>query len=109
MMVVGQAGDGASRFRPGRGETMRPAIAGLTLVAAVAGLMPSAQAQQQNSQMTNASHVGQHAAGAGAQGADESKVKANDKAYNAALKNLPDKQYDPWRGVRPPQAAKTAA
>jgi len=27
-------------------------------------------------------------------------VKANDKAYNAALKNLPDKQYDPWRGVR---------
>jgi hypothetical protein len=26
--------------------------------------------------------------------------KANDKAYNAALKNLPDKQYDPWHGVR---------
>jgi len=27
-------------------------------------------------------------------------VKANDKAYNAVLKNLPDKQYDPWHGVR---------
>ena len=26
--------------------------------------------------------------------------KANDKAYDAALKNLPDKQYDPWHGVR---------
>ena len=32
--------------------------------------------------------------------ADEPKVKANDKAYNAALRNLPDKQFDPWRGVR---------
>jgi len=27
-------------------------------------------------------------------------VRANDKAYNAALRNLPDKQYDPWHGVR---------
>jgi hypothetical protein len=26
--------------------------------------------------------------------------KANDKAYNAALKSLPDKPYDPWRGTR---------
>jgi hypothetical protein len=33
-------------------------------------------------------------------GSDEPKVKANDKAYNAALRNLPDKQFDPWRGVR---------
>ena len=31
---------------------------------------------------------------------DEPKVKANDKAYNAALRNLSDKQFDPWRGVR---------
>ena len=29
-----------------------------------------------------------------------SKAKVNDKAYNAALHNLPDKQYDPWHGVR---------
>ena len=49
--------------------------------------------------MTNASRVGQHAGNASAQGTDTT-VKANDKAYNAALKNLPDKQYDPWRGVR---------
>jgi hypothetical protein len=28
------------------------------------------------------------------------KPKADDKAYNAAIKGLPDKQYDPWHGVR---------
>ena len=26
--------------------------------------------------------------------------KADEKAYNAALKSLPDKPYDPWRGAR---------
>ena len=30
----------------------------------------------------------------------EAKVKANEKAYNSALRNLPNKQYDPWSGVR---------
>jgi hypothetical protein len=29
-----------------------------------------------------------------------SKPKSDDKAYNAVLRNLPDKQYDPWHGVR---------
>ena len=61
-----------------------------------------AEAEQgQAGQMGAASDVGQHAAAAGARtGTDEPKVKANDKAYNSALKNLPNKQYDPWRGVR---------
>jgi hypothetical protein len=27
------------------------------------------------------------------------KPKADDKAYNAALKQLPDKPYDPWHGL----------
>jgi len=31
---------------------------------------------------------------------DPQKSKADDKAYNAALKTLPDKPYDPWRGAR---------
>jgi hypothetical protein len=31
---------------------------------------------------------------------DPQKSKADDKAYNAALKNLPDKPYDPWQGAR---------
>jgi hypothetical protein len=26
--------------------------------------------------------------------------KADDKAYNAALKSLPNKPYDPWAGTR---------
>jgi len=52
--------------------------------------------------MGAANSVGQHAASATAQGdkSDASKPKANDKAYNAALRNLPDRQYDPWHGVR---------
>ena len=28
------------------------------------------------------------------------KTKADDKAYGNALGNLPDKAYDPWKGVR---------
>ena len=53
------------------------------------------------SQMNNAANVGRHASDASAKASsDEPKVKANDKAYNAALRNLPDKQFDPWRGVR---------
>lgn len=32
-------------------------------------------------------------------GSGEQKAKANDKAYNVVLKNLPGKLYDPWHGV----------
>jgi hypothetical protein len=45
------------------------------------------------------SRIGQGAAHA-SDGDAASKPKVNDKAYESALKNLPDKQYDPWRGVR---------
>ena len=55
----------------------------------------------QQSQMNNAANVGRHASDASSRASgDDPKVKANDKAYNAALRNLPDKQFDPWRGVR---------
>jgi len=30
---------------------------------------------------------------------EPAKPKADDKAYNSALKSLPDKQYDPWHGL----------
>ena len=53
--------------------------------------------------MGAASQVGSHASKAAQQTDDkenESKVKANDKVYNAALRNLPNKQYDPCHGVR---------
>jgi hypothetical protein len=60
----------------------------------------SAQSPQQ-SQINSAANVGRHASDASSKGSsDEPKVKANDKAYNAALRNLPDKQFDPWPGVR---------
>jgi hypothetical protein len=31
---------------------------------------------------------------------DAQKPKVDDKAYNAALKSLPNKPYDPWHGTR---------
>jgi hypothetical protein len=72
----------------------------LALVWALAALPIAAYAQQQQ-QINQQANIGQHAAAAAAKaGGGDEKVKANDKAYNAALKNLPDKQYDPWRGVR---------
>jgi len=78
----------------------------LLLVGSVLALMMgSAQAQlgsinPAQSQMNNAANVGNHASNSMHQGDEAKAVKANDKAYNAVLKNLPDKQYDPWHGVR---------
>ena len=78
---------------------MRSLVARLALVSALAAMPMAAYAQQQQ-QINNQANIGQHAAAAAAKGGGDEKVKANDKAYNAALKNLPDKHYDPWRGVR---------
>ena len=80
---------------------MRLLIGSVALAAVVfAATTVSAQSPQQ-SQMNNAANVGRHASDASARASgDDPKVKANDKAYNAALRNLPDKQFDPWRGVR---------
>jgi hypothetical protein len=79
---------------------MRLLVRGLALVAALATMTAAAHAQQNS--LTTAAGAAKHAAAAGDRSGsgDEGKAKANDKAYNAALKNLPDKQYDPWRGVR---------
>jgi hypothetical protein len=80
---------------------MRLLVGSVALTAIIcAATTVSAQSPQQG-QMNNAANVGRHASDAsGKAGSDEPKVKANDKAYNAALRNLPDKQFDPWRGVR---------
>ncbi len=77
---------------------MRLLIAGVVMTL----LMSSAQAQitPQSAQMQGASAIGQSAGRTNRDPTGEQKVKANDKAYNAVLKNLPDKQYDPWHGVR---------
>jgi hypothetical protein len=50
--------------------------------------------------MQGAQRLGDSVSRDGHAGAGASAVKSDDKAYNAALKNLPDKHYDPWRGVR---------
>jgi hypothetical protein len=81
---------------------MRLRIAGLTGLS-IALMTASAQAQVGTPQgnLNAASQVGSHASNTLKQGPEEQpKVKANEKAYNAALRNLPDKQYDPWHGVR---------
>jgi hypothetical protein len=84
-----------NRQKTSMGRPMRMLIAGLALALMTA----AAQAQMnQQTQMNNAARVGQNASHQGEDKAD--KPKANDKAYNAALHNLPDKQYDPWHGVR---------
>jgi hypothetical protein len=79
---------------------MRLLVGSLALAAIMcAATTVSAQTPQQ-SQMNNAANIGRHASDSSSRVGEESKVKANDKAYNAALRNLPDKQFDPWRGVR---------
>ena len=96
------------RHRPGQGGT-RPKVGDETMklliqimaLGALACVATAASAQTpQQSQMNNAANIGRHASDANKGGGDETKVKANDKAYNQALRNLPDKQFDPWRGVR---------
>ena len=53
--------------------------------------------------MGPASQIGGNASrtqGAAADKQNEQNVKANDKAYNSALHNLPEKKYDAWGGLR---------
>jgi hypothetical protein len=81
---------------------MRLLIGGVALAAVVCAAATTASAQNtpQQSQMNRNADIGRHAAEANNKGSDEVKVKANDKAYNSVLRNIPDKQFDPWRGVR---------
>jgi opacity protein-like surface antigen len=85
-----------NRQKTSMGGPMRMLIAGLALAMMTAAAQ--AQMSPQQNQMNGASRLGQ---GAARQGEDKTdKPKVNDKAYNAALHNLPDKPYDPWHGVR---------
>jgi hypothetical protein len=81
---------------------MRLLVGSIALAAVVcATTTVSAQMTPQQGNMNNNANIGRHAAdGAARASGDETKAKANDKAYNSALRNLPDKQFDPWRGVR---------
>jgi hypothetical protein len=72
------------------------------LTAAFALALMTASAHAQLGAIAPGSNVGQHVSNANEKSSpnDAAKAKANDKAYNAALQNLPNKQYDPWHGVR---------
>jgi hypothetical protein len=81
---------------------MRLLVGSIALAAVVcATTTVSAQMTPQQGNMNNNANIGRHASDSAARvSGDETKPKANDKAYNSALGNLPDKQFDPWRGVR---------
>jgi hypothetical protein len=81
---------------------MRLLVGSVALAAVVcAATAASAQFNPQQSQVNRNADIGRHAADSGSRASSEDpKVKANDKAYNSVLRNLPDKQFDPWRGVR---------
>jgi hypothetical protein len=82
-------------------EAMKLLVGTLALVALTcAATAANAQMSPQQSQMNNNANIGRHASDANKGAGDEAKVKANDKLYGQALRNMPDKQYDPWHGVR---------
>jgi len=73
--------------------TMRLPISILALALLTAG------AQAQGGPGLGGGGHGKH----GRQQADKGeaqKPKIDDKAYNASLRNIPDKKYDAWHGVR---------
>jgi len=71
------------------------------LIAALAMALTVASAQAQLGGIAPGSGIGKEAAKASQQADDaKQKPKPDEKAYNAALRNLPNKQYDPWHGVR---------
>jgi hypothetical protein len=76
----------------------------IATASALALMTASAHAQiaSPNGTMVPGSGIGDKAAAGNAKASqnDPAKPKANEKAYNAALQNLPNKQYDPWHGVR---------
>lgn len=74
----------------------------LIAILAVALMTASAQAQIAGPTGTEipGSGIGHNTSQNDAKATDAPKAKSDEKAYNSALRNLPDKQYDPWRGVR---------
>ncbi len=66
---------------------------------ALAALAASAQAQDMGG-ATGGGFGGRHQQQGKTKKTETVKPKVDEKAYSAALKALPDKQYDAWHGVR---------
>ncbi len=78
-------------------------IGAVTLVTLTTLTLFAASAQAQDAGATNGMGGfggGRHHQQGQAKKADAPKPKVDEKAYAAALKQLPDKQYDAWHGVR---------
>jgi len=70
------------------------------LIATLALALMAASAQAQLGSIAPSSNIGRDVAKAQDKANQSGKPKVDEKAYNSALRNLPDKQFDPWRGVR---------
>ena len=72
------------------------------LIAAMALMLTTVSAFAQAGGLPGSS-IGQHVQKSSDQtdpAKNAAQRKTDDKAYNAALRNLPNKEYDPWHGVR---------
>jgi hypothetical protein len=73
----------------------------LLAASAVALLTVTAYAQDAGGMGgTGGGFGGPHRQQAKAKQAEAPKPKVDEKAYSSALNELPDKQFDPWHGVR---------
>lgn len=73
------------------------------LIAAAAVLLMTASAFAQAAGQLPGNQIGQrvqHTNDQAEAAKNAGQRKGDDKAYNAALRNLPNKEYDPWHGVR---------
>ena len=85
---------------PMRHAIARSAIIPVAVAAlAVAVLIGSAYAQV-DSNANPGGGMGRRHRQKPADKTDTQKPKVDEKAYNAALKSLPDKPFDPWLGTR---------
>ena len=84
---------------PALRRTSRLAQITRLLMAAFAFALLTANAQAQVGAGQGGGGHGKHARQQPEKGGPQ-KPKTDDKAYNAALRNIPDKKYDAWHGVR---------
>jgi hypothetical protein len=89
----------AARKAAANFDLPKPSIAGLAIALTITGAEAQQAMTPQEQQMQAAKRLGDSASRSG-QYNSGSTTKADEKAYNSALKNMPDKRYDPWSGVR---------
>jgi len=79
---------------------MRRSITAIMLLAFAIGLVTVSAQAQGTGGMGGGGMGGGHKHQKQTDKSDPQKPKADDKAYNAALKSLPDKPFDPWQNAR---------